>query len=70
MIVAGKLPLRVASSHPLLDFPEDVGHVEVPLPAPVTRAGGLQRAAASAMGRARPGRPARVIMSRPPQANN
>ncbi len=46
---SGELALSVASSHPLLDFPEDVGHVEVPLPAPVTSAGGLQRAAASAM---------------------
>ncbi len=49
MIVAGELALRVTSSHPLLDFPEHVGHVEVPLPAPVTSAGGLRRAAASAM---------------------
>ncbi len=46
---SGELALSVASSHPLLDFPEDVGHVEVPLPAPVTSAGDLQRAAASAM---------------------
>ena len=46
---SGELALSVASSHPLLDFPEDVGHVEVPLPAPVTSAGGLRRAAASAM---------------------
>ncbi len=45
----GKLTLSAALSDPLLDFPEDVGHVEVPLPAPVTSAGGLQRAAASAM---------------------
>jgi hypothetical protein len=45
----GKLTLSAALRDPFLNFSEDVGHVEVPLPAPVTSAGGLQRAAPSAM---------------------
>jgi hypothetical protein len=44
-----ELALCMLSSDPLLNFLEDVGDVEVPLPAPVTSAGGLQRATASAM---------------------